>query len=98
MPRKKKDKEKIETDKVIPDKVSLSLSSEKPIKSWFDIVSQDQRKVESSKDLEIQQWVESISRTPELLKAIQATIKASGFRTTKHFRSSPFRYSFSTYF
>ena len=75
MPRKKKDKEKIETDKVVADKVSLPLSAEKPIKSWFDIVSQDQSKVDSSKALEIQQWVESISRTPELLKAIQATIK-----------------------
>ena len=75
MPRKKKDKEKIETDKVVPDKVSLPLSAEKPIKSWFDIVSQDQSKVDSSKALEIQQWVESISRTPELHKAIQATIK-----------------------
>ena len=75
MPHKNKDKEKIETDKVVTDKVSLSLSAEKPIKSWFDIVSQDQSKVDSSKALEIQQWVESISRTPELLKAIQATIK-----------------------
>ena len=64
MPRKKKDKEKIETDKVVTDKVSFSLSAEKPIKSWFDIVSQDQSKVDSSKALEIQQWVESISRTP----------------------------------
>ena len=75
MPRKNKDKEKIEIVKVVPDKVSLPLSAEKPIKSWFDIVSQDQSKVDSSKALEIQQWVESISRTPELLKAIQATIK-----------------------
>ena len=74
MPRKKKDKEKIEIDKVVTDKVSLPLSAEKPIKSWFDIVSQDQSKVDSSKALEIQQWIESISRTPKLLKAIQATI------------------------
>ena len=77
MPRKKKDKEKIKTNKVVPDKVFLPLSAEKPIKSWFDIVSQDQSKVDSSKALEIQQWVESISRTLELLKAIQATIKPS---------------------
>ena len=28
-----KDKEKIETDKVVPDKVSVPLSAEKPIKS-----------------------------------------------------------------
>ena len=51
MPRKKKEKEKIETDKVIPDKVSLILFIEKPIKFWFDIVSQDQSKVDSSKAL-----------------------------------------------
>ena len=75
MPRKKKDKEKIKTDKVVFDKVSLSLSAKKPIKSWFDIVGQDQSKVDSSKAPEIQQWIESISRTPELLKAIQATIR-----------------------
>ena len=49
MSHKKKDKEKIETDKV-----SLPLSAEKPIKSWFDIVSQNQSKVDSSKALEIQ--------------------------------------------
>ena len=54
MPHKKKDKEKFETDKVVPDKVSLSLSAEKSIKSWFDIVSQNQSKVDSSKALEIQ--------------------------------------------
>ena len=41
MPRKKKDKEKIETDKVVTDKVSFPLYAEKPIKSWFDIVSQE---------------------------------------------------------
>ena len=70
MPRKKKDKEKIESAKV-----SLPLSAEKPIKYWYGIVSQDQSKVDSSKALEIQQWVESISQTPELFKAIQATIK-----------------------
>ena len=64
MPRKKKDKEKIETDKDVADKVSLPLSAEKSIKSWFDIVSQDQSKVNSSKALEIRQSVESISRTP----------------------------------
>ena len=34
MPRKKKDKEKIESAKV-----SLPLSAEKPIKSWYDIVT-----------------------------------------------------------
>ena len=55
MSRKKKDKEKIEKDKVIPDKVSLLFFTEKPIKSWFDIVSQDQSKVDSSKAFEIQQ-------------------------------------------
>ena len=71
----KKKKEKIETNKVVSDKVSLPLSAETPIKSWFDIVSQDQSKVDSSKALEIQQWIELISRTPELLKAIQVTIK-----------------------
>ena len=54
MPRKKKDKEKIETNKDVTDKVSLPLSAEKPIKSWLDIVSQDQSKVDSSKALEIQ--------------------------------------------
>ena len=64
MPRKKKDKEKIETDKVASNKVSLPLSAEKLIKSWYDIVSQDQSKDDSSKALKIQQWVESISRTP----------------------------------
>ena len=53
MPHKKKEKEKIETDKVAPDKVSLLLSAEKPIKSWYDIVSQDQSKDNSSKALEI---------------------------------------------
>ena len=75
MPRKKKDKEKIRADKFVPDKVFLLFFAEKLIKFWFDIVSQDQSKVDSSKALEIQQWVESISQTPELLKAIQATIK-----------------------
>ena len=55
--------------------IKFTLSAEKPIKFWFDIVSQDQSKVDSSKALEIQQWIELISRTPELLKAIQATIK-----------------------
>ena len=54
MPRKKRDKEKIKTYKVVTDKVFLPLSAEKPIKSWFDIVSQDQSKVDSSKALEIQ--------------------------------------------
>ena len=98
MPRKKKDKEKIETDKVFYDKVSLPLSAEKPIKSWYDIVSQDQSKVDSSKAFEIQQWVKSISHTLELLKAIHATIKASGFRASKHLRPSRLRYNFSTYF
>ena len=63
MAHKKKDK-KIETDKVASDKVSLPLSVKKSIKSWYDIVSQDQSKDDSSKALEIQQWVESISRTP----------------------------------
>ena len=60
----KERQKKIETDKVVTDKVSLPLSAEKPINSCFDIVSQDQSKVDSSKALEIQQWVESISRTP----------------------------------
>ena len=53
MPRKKKDKEKIELDNTVPDKVTPPLSAEKPIRSWYDIVSQDQSKVDSSKALEI---------------------------------------------
>lgn len=78
MPRKKKEpsgKEKIDPDKVASTKAPPSLSSEKPIKSWYDIVSQEQNKDDSTKALAIQQWVESISRTPELLQAIQATLK-----------------------
>ena len=39
MPRKNKDKEKIEIDKVDPAKVSLPLSAEKSIKLWYDIVT-----------------------------------------------------------
>ena len=77
MPRKKKDKETMDIKKNDPGKdvVPPPLSAEKPIRSWFDIVSQEQSKVDPPKALEIQQWVESISRTPELLHAIQATLK-----------------------
>ena len=76
MPRKKKDKETMDIKKNDPGKdVPPPLSAEKPIRSWFDIVSQEQSKVDSPKALEIQQWVESIYRPPELLHAIQATLK-----------------------
>ena len=55
MPHKKKDKEKIETDISTPEKVALPpLSAEKPIRSWYDIVSQDQCKADSLKAIEIE--------------------------------------------
>ena len=76
MPRKKKDKEKIETDISAPEKVAPPpLSAVKPIRSWYDIVNQDQGKADSLKAIEIEKWVESISKTPELVQAIQATLK-----------------------
>ena len=62
MTRKNKDKEKVETDKVDPVKLSLPLSAEKLIKSWNDIVTSEE--VETIKASQIHQWIDSISKTP----------------------------------
>ena len=73
MPYKKKDKEKIETENVDPTKVSLPLSVKKSIKSWYDIITTEDAEI--AKASQIQQWIDSISETLELLKTIQNTLK-----------------------
>ena len=55
-----------------PSKEKL-LSSVMPIKSWIEMVEEEEQKAQSksiSSDQQIKEWMESITKSPELMLAL----------------------------
>ena len=89
MPPKRRDKGKgiaKDTDSQKPSKESQStpskeklLSSAMPIKSWIEMVEEEEQKTLSksiSSDQQVKEWMESITKSPELMLALQGISKS----------------------
>ena len=89
MPPKRRDKGKgiaKDTDSQKPSKESQStpskeklLSSAMPIKSWIEMVEDEEQKALSksiSSDQQVKEWMESITKSPELMLALQGISKS----------------------
>ena len=89
MPPKRRDKGKgiaKETDsqksskepQYTPSKEKL-LSSAMPIKSWIEMVEEEEQKAQSksiSSDQQVKEWMESITKSPELMLVLQCISKS----------------------